>query len=313
MLYNEEKNRKRDVNMDLNYVLNILSRNDITIDLYFTKKDRNGYMSYSPNVSQNIIDNLTEGAKDYIEKFIDFEVIEYNPTGYRDNTFEVTTCDYVGNYNGIIESFDNGNIENVQDEVNNFSFYCIDISTENENIKLIRRVTKFKKLYSKGIIAAFDGNILNKIDDKILGMDGEIDIIILNNESIGVFNHISLERIFKLNDQFEIKASEALQVIKATNTIHNYDMFEEDCLNDKRFQKILTKMLREEGLNNCFDNFENIIETVGLFDLDIEIRSVPDKIIIYRDKGQIMDILRLARDSYYKSTVREKPGIDNKI
>lgn len=122
-----------------------------------------------------------------------------------------------------------------------------------------------------------------------------------------------LERIFKLNDQFQIKASQTLEVIKATGVIQNYEIFEEDCLHDKRFQKILTKMLGEEGLNNCFDNFENIIETIELFNLDIEIRTIPNKMIIYRDKGQIMDILRLARDSYYKSTVREKPGIDNKV
>ncbi|MBD5087389.1 MAG: DUF4868 domain-containing protein [Clostridiales bacterium] len=270
-------------------------------------------MSFSPNVSDEILSNLIEGAKEYIEKFIDLEVVEYNPTGYRDSTLEFTTCDYVGNYNEIIGSFDEGNIENLQDEVNKFNFYCIEICTEDHNIKLIRRVTKFKKLYSKGIIAAFNGNLLNKIDDKILGMDGEIDILVLNDENIVVFNHIALERIFKLNDQFEIKASQALEVIKSTNTIRNYDMFEDDCLNDKRYQKILTKMLREEGLNNCFDNFDNIIETVELFDLDIEVKSVPEKMIVYRDKSQIMDILRLARDSYYRSTVREKPGIDNKI
>lgn len=298
----------------LDNILNILSCDDrMTTTLYFTKKDKNGYMSFSPNVSDEILSNLIEGAKEYIEKFIDLEVVEYNPTGYRDSTLEFTTCDYVGNYNEIIGSFDEGNIENLQDEVNKFNFYCIEICTEDHNIKLIRRVTKFKKLYSKGIIAAFNGNLLNKIDDKILGMDGEIDILVLNDENIVVFNHIALERIFKLNDQFEIKASQALEVIKSTNTIRNYDMFEDDCLNDKRYQKILTKMLREEGLNNCFDNFDNIIETVELFDLDIEVKSVPEKMIVYRDKSQIMDILRLARDSYYRSTVREKPGIDNKI
>lgn len=299
--------------MDINYIINILNEDEPSTSIYFTKKDRYGYTSYSPNVSEEIIGNLITEAQRYIQNFNDLEIVEYNPTGYIDGTLEICSCDYVGNYNEIIGSFDTGNIEDIQKEIENFNFYCMDITTENDNIKFFRRVTKFKKLYSKGIIAAFDGNLLNRINDKILGMDGEVDIVVLNNASIGVFNHISLERIFKLNDQFQIKASQTLEVIKATGVIQNYEIFEEDCLHDKRFQKILTKMLGEEGLNNCFDNFENIIETIELFNLDIEIRTIPNKMIIYRDKGQIMDILRLARDSYYKSTVREKPGIDNKV
>lgn len=73
-------------------------------------------------------------------------------------------------------------------------------------------------------------------------------------------------------------------------------------------------MLKEGNeLDTCFDNFDNIVETIEIFELDIEIQNTPTKGIIYEDKRQIMDVLRLARDSYYRSIIREKPGIDNKI
>ena len=84
-------------------------------------------------------------------------------------------------------------------------------------------------------------------------------------------------------------------------------------MNDSNIRKILTKMQNENNnLERCFDNFDNIVETIDIFQLPININE-EEKSIIYEDKTQIRDILRLARDSYYKSIIQEKPGIDNKI
>jgi hypothetical protein len=83
-------------------------------------------------------------------------------------------------------------------------------------------------------------------------------------------------------------------------------------LNDLRIQKILTRMLKDgDELNSCFDNFDNVVETIELFELDIDFQRTPTEAIIYEDKKQLMDILRLARDSYYRSLIKERPGIDN--
>lgn len=83
-------------------------------------------------------------------------------------------------------------------------------------------------------------------------------------------------------------------------------------MNDLRIQKILTRMLKDgDELNSCFDNFDNVVETIELFELDIDFQRTPTEAIIYEDKKQLMDILRLARDSYYRSLIKERPGIDN--
>lgn len=299
--------------MNLEKVINILKEANLESDMYFIIK-KSEYYSFSPNVSENIIRQLLNSSAEYIQNFIDLEEVEYNPTGYRDGTREVCENEYVGNYDEVVDSFDSGNIEGIEDYINDFSFFCINVSNlEGENVKLFRRVTKFKRMYSKGLLAAFQGNQLNKIEDKMLGLDGEIDLVAYDGE-ISILNHISLERIFRINEQFEEKAKQALTAIGDTGKIENFEGLEEDCLNDARYKKILTKMLREgNDLSTCFDNFDNVIATVGIFGLDIEIRRVPDDKIIYNDKSQLMDILRLARDSYYKSLVRELPGIDNKI
>jgi len=300
--------------MDINHIIELLKSPDIEYIFYFVRKTKTEYISYSPEVSKDIFIQLLNIICTYLEGYSDFEQVDFNPTGYREGTIELCDLDYVGNYNEVINSFDSGNIEDVEKEADNFSFYCIDLNIDdNNNIKLFRRVTKFKRLYSKGILAAFQGNRLNKIEDKMLGLDGEIDIIVFKDKMI-VLNHISLERIFRMEEQYSSKANEAINKLRNSNKIVNFDAFEEDCMNDLRIQKILTRMLKEGNeLDKCFDNFNNVIETINLFDLDIEVQNTPSQGIIYEDKRQIMDVLRLARDSYYRSLIREKPGIDNKI
>lgn len=299
--------------MDLKRVRECLERRELTKTLYFVRKTRTEYISYSPEVDNDILTHLVSIIASYTENFIDFEQVEFNPTGYREGTIEICDFDYVGNYEEVIRSFNAGNIEDIENEADNFSFYCIDLNVDDINIKLFRRVTKFKRLYSKGILAAFQGNRLNKVDDKMLGLDGEIDLIVYDNQ-IAILNHISLERIFRMDLQFTNKAAEAMGYLRNANKIVNFDIFEEDCMSDLRLQKVLTKMLKEGNeLDTCFDNFNNIIETIDLFELDIEVQNAPVQGLIYEDKKQVMDILRLARDSYYRSLIREKPGIDNKI
>lgn len=305
--------KKGVIEMNLQEIRAILRKVDTHKTLYFTRKFKTHYMSFSPEVEGEVLDILMDHVNKYLEPFLELEQIDFNPTGYRDGTIEICEVDYLGNFDEVINSFDGGNIEGIEDEADNFSFYCIDIDDEDGNVKLFRRVTKFKRLYSKGILAAFQGNRLNKIDDKMLGLDGDVDLVVFNGE-VAVLSHTSLERIFRLEEQFFVKANAAIDLIRTTGKIVNFDEFEEDCMNDLRIQKVLTKMLREEGeLNRCFDNFENIVQTINIFGLDIEIQRAPVEQIIYEDKRQIMDILRLARDSYYLSLVREKPGIDNKI
>lgn len=301
--------------MDLQSVADILIKKDLENEaLYFVRKKKEGYISYSPEVEPDIFGILCEYIKTYIDGFKEHDQVEFNPTGYRDGTIETCEVEYVGNFEEVIESLDNGNVEDAEEEADNFSFYCLSLEdSEGNQIKIFRRVTKFKRLYSKGLIAAFQGNKLNRIDSKMLGLDGQVDLIEFNGE-IAILNHIALERIFRLNEQFVNKAQTAIDHIRHADKIVNMDLFEEDCMNDLRIQKVLTKMLKEENdLEKCFDNFNNVIETIDLFDLQIEVQTSPRESIIYEHKNQLMDIIRLARDSYYMSLIKEKPGIDDKI
>lgn len=297
--------------MRIDEVIEYLSKENLGKTLYFTKKENSAYTTYSPEVNVDILNEIISNAIEYLGNRKEEEMIYFNPTGYRDGTLEWCEQSYVGNYQEVIESYDAGIVENIEDDVEKLSFYCLELTCENESLRLFRRITKFKKLYSKGMLAIFSGNQLNKIEDKMLGIDNEVDVIAFRGELL-VLKHVSLERIFKINEQFMVKAQETVDFLRDTNKISNFAKFEDDALNDLGIRKVLTKMLREgNDLSTCFDNFENVRETINLFDLQIEIEN--DGTLIYVEKRQIMDILRLARDSYYRSLIREEPGIDNKI
>ena len=298
--------------MNLEEVVNILRDENNSKELYFCEKNKDVYEAVCPEVSTEIFEILIQNAIDSISKRGQDEWIEYNPIGFREGTLEICDVDYVGNYDEVINSFDSQNIEIDPEMIERFSFYCVSIGEEKKNVKIFRRLTKFKKISTQGFLGIFQGNQLNRIDSQILGIDGDIDLIVYNNE-IMVLNHISLERIFKIEEQYEKKSKETMDCLRSTGKIENFDAFEEDCMNNLLTRRILIKMQNEDNdLSKCFDNFENIVKTIDMFDLSLN-TNTSSKSIIYENKEQIKDILRLARDSYYRSLVQEKPGIDNKV
>ena len=298
--------------MNIEEIISILKDEENSKELYFCEKNKDTYESVCPEVSNEIFEILIQNIIESMVKRENDEWIKYNPTGFRDGTIETCGIDYVGNYNEVISSFNPENIEVDNEKIEKFSFYCINIGNENKNVKIFRRLTKFKKLSTQGFLGLFQGNQLNKIDSQILGIDGDIDLIAYKNE-IMVLNHISLERIFKIEEQYEKKSKETMNFLRSTGKIENFDAFEEDCMNNLSTRKILTKMQSEDNdLSKCFDNFENIVTTIDMFDLPINV-NYTNKSIIYENKEQIKNILLIARDSYYRSLVQEKPGIDNKV
>lgn len=212
-------------------------------------------------------------------------------------------------YTDILESFqmaDNNDLEEMADD---YTFYTVDVAKEDDQLRIYRRVKKFRKIYSKGILAQFHGNTITKVDSKIIGLDGEIDLIEFNKHML-VLNHISLERIFRLEETFNTTASKALDRLREASKITNFGSFEEDCLNDMRIQKTLTRMSGENiDWEHSLDHFSNVINTIDTFDLGIDYQRSPDEKIIYDgDKEHLTDILRIVRDSYYQTMVNEKYG-----
>mgnify|MGYP003369743469 CR=1 FL=1 len=306
--------------MDIQRIINIIQRQDTTARLYFTKKRGIRYISYSPTIELNLQEDIKNLIVRYLNIFINRQQVYFSPLGYREETIETCNIEYINNYMGVINSYEEGTVNrDVPDDViNNLNFYCLAIEfTENgedKEIRLFRRLTKFKKLSTKGMMGWIADNRFNKLDASLLGIDGDIDIIVDENEVL-ILNHIALERIFSISEQYQEKAQEAIDLIRESDRIVNFEQFEEDALNDGRITRTLTKLLNEEDrLENCFENFSNVIDVIEIFELDINIQNTNgiDK-IVYESKEQLMDIIRLVRDSYYTSIINNRNGIDDSL
>lgn len=289
---------------------NLNNADTLNVRLLFCRKAKTGYTAYAPNISNAIKDDIINLIKHNLETKVDLRPVEFNPVRpCADGEIEHCSINYVGNFQEVIQSFRNP--DNVETGLNplDLTFYCLIVTLPDENCEycFYRRITKFKRLESSGIKACFSGNTLNKIEQQIFGIDGFIDLVHVNND-IFIFNHIALERIFRLTEEFSSRANEALRILGETNRISNFEQFENDCLSDARYYKILSRMLeyRSDFCEEFVKNFNSIREVIDMFDLNIEIREGNPPQIVYSDREQRMDILRIINDAYCKSVICER-------
>lgn len=287
---------------------NLTDKGTLNVELYFTKKTKKNYITYKPNVDDNIKDDIIELIIRYLNKHLSFKPVKYSPTkAPKTNEFSYCDLDYVGNFDEVIKSFAQPDTVDTNLKPSEITFYCLEITNRQEsfNYKFFRRITKFKTLSKEGFLSWFSGNTLRKLNEQTFGIDGLIDLVCFNNQ-IYILNNIALERIFRLSEQFATKATTALSVIKKANVIANFEEFEEDCLSSAKINRILCKILdNNPNLGRGFDNFDNVKTVINTFELDIEINSMPPQ-LIYENKSQIEPILNIINDAYCKSCINDR-------
>lgn len=306
--------------MELTKLRDLIIHPDTKMSLLFTRKipNNSSFISYRSAIGHHIRGTLLGLFLNYVNQIIAEEanLVEYNPTGAADGTYETINISKISGYEQYEESLNDAtNNEELEDEADNLNFYTVILenTTLNQEYKLIRRVTKFKRLYSRGLVAYFKGQELNRINSKMIGLDGQIDIIQHGDELL-LLNHISVERVFFMDETFSSKATEMLALLKTGGYLTNFDGFEEACLSDKRIQKTITKMASEEiDWVHALQNFDEVIKTIDMFALDIEYNRVPKDTIIFDKKTQVMPILNLVRDSYYRTLINKHLGTDKKL
>lgn len=274
--------------------------------LSFIRKSRSGYTAFAPNVSAGVKDDVWGLIEAYLEEIKDLSVVNYSPTSHKDETVEHCFTRDVKNYSAVIERIRLADFTETEINPDDISFYCLQImgDVEENNVYFFRRVTKFKRLSNDGFVGIFRGKQFDKLESKILGVDRLIDILCYHDD-IFIFNHIGLERIFDMKDQFSEMAKGALKKIRSLNKIANIDSFEEDCLDDKRVQRSLAKISPDfDEISGAIYNIDAIKRTIDIFDLDIEVNEKGQ--LIYREKKQIMDILRFIGDAYCETILGKR-------
>ena len=290
-----------------------IDANSAVVQIVFVKKGRSYYSAFEPNITYKLKMKMVDLIINDLQKYGQVDLCNFDPVYSNLDKIEFCNTNYVGNYSEVIDCMRNAEHDVSELQPDDITFYCIRIDDEKNKVNylIFRRISKLKRLNSKGIVARFFCNELNEITDTIFGIDGCVDFIIKDDKEIYIFNHVSLERIFKLNDKYFENARTVLQTLKELDVIENFENFEEDCLHDIRYQKRLTKVLGKiDNISDVFNNFDNIQKVIDEFDLDIEVKMNGMAQIVYEGKEQLNDILHIINDAYYKSIINNRKGID---
>ena len=78
-------------------------------------------------------------------------------------------------------------------------------------------------------------------ENKFLTIDADIDLLILNND-IHIFDHISIERIFVMLEEFQDKANSTLDKIATFNNFDDFEKIRESILSNGRLVRRVAKL-----------------------------------------------------------------------
>ncbi|MGE7923370.1 Kiwa anti-phage protein KwaB-like domain-containing protein [Viridibacillus arvi] len=272
------------------------------------------YSAFNPIISNEVQSNIIEIFQTRVNKFIDevLTEINFNPSGQETDEYSVCPYEYVGNFEDVIELFNDAGQEELPGDDISFLIHRLRVNNDGEEIKyiyLFRRNQKMKNL-RKGFWLRKIREEYDVLDSELIGIDGFIDAIAFEGE-IAFFSHISAERIFNLREKFAENAQSVLDEIRDFDVFDNFDEFFDDCLNDARVTRRLTKIHYNPVILELFnEHFENAPEVIEEFDLNITFDEENNR-IVYEGKEQLSDITMLLRDAYYKTVLANRKGVDD--
>ncbi|WP_177183460.1 Kiwa anti-phage protein KwaB-like domain-containing protein [Lentibacillus persicus] len=286
------------------------------LSVLFVKKTGTKYESFFPSVTNDVQKEITSLFLDTIsiKRNLDLERISFNPSGQENDQYSECSTDYVGNFEEVINLFDNPNMEEeIEPDNVNFLIFRLRVNNDDETEKYLYFFRKNHKLKNirKGFWMRKVSNTFNILEgNKLMGIDGGIDAV-SDGRTIFFFSHISAERIFNLREKFKENAGVVLGEVEKGERIANFNQFKDDCLEDARIIRRLTKIQSNPQIIELFhQHFHNAPEVVQLFDLNISFNEDKSK-IVYDDKEQLTHITMLMRDAYYRTVLAERKGVDD--
>lgn len=276
---------------------------------YFVRKPSASKMhSYQPQISAEVQADIIATVFPYIENQLEkATIVAYNPVGVADGEIESLRIESINQIKIFNKSITDEEVfkDLSSLQISSINFYCFVIEYEGKKLWLFRQFAKMKKLRS-GYLAQFFNDELIAMDGNFLGIDETTDMLLFEDEVI-IFNHISLERIFNYRDQYLSKTNEAMGEILRQGIVTNLEQFTEDCCRDVRIMKRFTNIMTQGRLPLFFENYEKVPEIVKELELDIDFDD--EGKLIYREKSQLYHIVNLMSDSYFRSLLAERIGI----
>ncbi len=189
--------------------------------------------------------------------------------------------------------------------IGDLHFYIIVIQPpEGDPVYFFRVYTPMRRLHRSSIFAAWlhDGSY-DKVTQPLLLFDREIDCMSRSGVMF-IFNKENFQNIFRFFETVRTVAQDALNTIKTTVPIQNFDDFAQDC--EKHILKLrkLKNIATQPYLSKItMDHIKQVIEQNKL---PLQIVEVEGKEMLVYDKKQRWIILKLLDDDYLWSKLTEQ-------
>lgn len=286
------------------------SRNN-SVKLEFIEKRKNGYTSYViqlENPTRKSIIDMYHNT--FNQTVFGYNQVAYNPLGIEEGTIEVTTTNLakISEITSLLGSPENRVHDLSSLNLDKINYYRVHIQSDEDSFQIFRRFNKLKKL-RKGVQGYITGNSFNKIESDMVGLDNQADIVI-KGERVLIVSRYALEVIFDLSDYFVEKTKEAMNLLDEEKIIENFNTFREDCLNDGRDIKRVTKIVNTPSLIKDFSEKISVLpEVVEEAKLSINFNA-NGKIDYQGDRTERSHILSCMADKYYRTLLQQKIGED---
>lgn len=304
-----------DLEIVKNQIMSLKNHSSSKTSLYFIEKikaegDLENYLAYQPSLRLGLQKEIIDIICPSIDKLSKKEQHEYNENGRVNGIIEFCSSSYIGDlYTKLTQSLIEDNQRETMNKDDKKDFYCIEFKVDtNESIYILNRIPQFKK-FSKGIWGTLVDSTFEKASEVFIGIEPNFDLIIYQGEIV-VVNNISLQRIFDLKSKYIENANNILTSFEESNKIEGFELFKSDSIEDGNIVKRISKlMMNPERMERFVSNFNKVGEIITEFDLNIELNDDKTK-IVYTDKKQLNDIVKLLNDAYYKTVLSGEKGVD---
>lgn len=300
-------------NQEYSDMCNKMDLNDISLSFVIVEKGNginpNSFDTYSVNISDKSAfkAKLIGNVVDYIKWFRDKKCLAYDPLKHKDKTFEYLEGKLINEFSDFRKSFGTNLVTNYKDKITDFDFYVLSIKdSSGKDIRIIRKMNGYKKVNESGTFACINGNKLTQIDDKVIGIDNLVDLIVYD-DLIFILNYNSIKNLFNLRGSFQRQVINILKPVKNSKVIDDYDKFERNIRSNERLMNRLISMKRKGiSFDDPLSNQNNVQNTIKDFDLDVSYKNGQ---VIFDESSDKESVLNLISDYYYKTTQNRRKGI----
>lgn len=300
-------------NQEYSDMCNKMDLDDISLSFIIVEKGNginpNSFDTYSVNISDKpaFKEKLIGNIVNYIKRFSDKECLTYDPLKHKDKTFEYLEGKFINEFSNFRKSFGANLVTNYKDKITDFDFYVLSIKdSSGKDIRIIRKMNGYKKVNESGTFARINGNKLTQIDDKVIGIDNAVDLIVYD-DLVFILNYNSIKKLFNLKGSFQRQVTNILKPVKNSKVIDDYDKFERNIRSNERLMNRLISMKRKGiSFDNPLSNQNNVKDTIKDFDLDV---SYENGKLIFDDSPDKEAVLNLISDYYYRTTQNRRKGI----